>query len=184
MFTTCSSYAFSCTFLSPGFIYFPWSQTPSFSWLGFTNLNESMPVFPFLHATQIRFIEHRSRREDGKKNTKEQLQAKGAGAGTVLYTIISADNSLQEVQSCSRMQLQHSCTCWALCILFRSNCFVLQHRIIWKVQRSCPCTIHEGILTGGGERHSFLTSALNGGEWTASFFGRCTSGEKPSITNE
>jgi hypothetical protein len=42
-----------------------------------------MPVFPFLQATQIRFIEHRSRREDGKKNTKEQLQAKGAVACTL-----------------------------------------------------------------------------------------------------
>jgi len=42
-----------------------------------------MPVFPFLQATQIRFIEHRSRREDGKTNTKEQLQAKGAVACTL-----------------------------------------------------------------------------------------------------
>ena len=99
-----------------------------------------------------------------------------------LYTIISADGSFQETEGCSRMQC--TCTCSALCILFTSSCFVLRHRIIWEVQRSCPCTFHEGILTGGGERHSFLTSALNGGEWSASFFGRCNSGEKPSITTE
>ena len=170
------------SFLQGSYLHFPWSQAPSFIWLGFTNLSESMPVFPFLQATQIRFIEHRSRRENGKKNTKEQPQAKGAGA--VQYAIISADKSLQETEGCSRMQLQYPCTCSALCSLFTFSCFVLRHRIIWKLQRSCPCTFHEGILTGGGERHSFLTSALNGGEWSASFFGRCASGEKPSITTE
>jgi hypothetical protein len=40
-----------------------------------------MPVFPFLQATQIRFIEHRSRREDGKKSTEVSIKGTGTRKG-------------------------------------------------------------------------------------------------------
>ena len=149
--------------------------------MGFTNLSERR-YSPFFMLLKSGLLSTEAEGRTGRKIQRSSYKHKEQVL--VLRTTLSADNSLREIHGCSRMQLQHPCTCSVLCILFRSNCFVLRHRIIWKVQRNCPCTFHGSVLTGGGERHSFLTSALNGGEWSASFFACCISGVKPSVTTD